>query len=165
MLTRQEGQERLALINIQSIVAPTSGALTLRSEERHGETISWRVGAQPPLGVTRYASNTESIERRRLIAILSAWVSPTSMTKRFLTIGCWTLQYASTMLIPPSANVRERSSRRRWRSHASTWISTLKEVSLSPSQDTGTKRSGSLRRATAFGQSSRWIVMPRPSET
>ena len=75
------------------------------------------------------------------------------------------MQRASTMLMPASANVRERSSSRRWRSHASTWISTLNEVSLSPSQDTGTKRSGSLRSATAFGQSSRWIVIPRPSET
>jgi hypothetical protein len=53
MLTRQEGQERLALINIQSIVALTAGALILCSEERRSETISWRAGVQPPLGVTR----------------------------------------------------------------------------------------------------------------
>ena len=36
------------------------------------------------------------------------------------------MQRASTMLMPASANVRERSSSRRWRSHASTWSSTLK---------------------------------------
>ena len=67
--------------------------------------------------------------------------------------------------MPASANVRERSSSRRWRSQPSTWSSTLKAESFSPFQETSTKRSGSLRSATAFGQSSRWIVIPRPSET
>ena len=64
----------------------------------------------------------------------AACVSPTSTTKRFLTIGCLTVQRASTMLMPASAKVRERSSSRRVRSQASTWSSTRKEVSLSPSQ-------------------------------
>ena len=75
------------------------------------------------------------------------------------------MQRASTMLKPASANVRDRSSNNRWRSQASTCSSTRKAVWWSPSQWTRTKRSGSLRSATVLGQSSRWIVMPRPSET
>jgi len=65
---------------------------------------------------------------------------------------------------PDSEKARERSSNRRWRSHASIWISTMNPVDWSPSQDTFAKRSGFFRSADAFGQSSRWIVMPRPSE-
>ena len=53
----------------------------------------------------------------------SAWVSPTSTTKRFFTIGWTTVQRASRMLMPVSANVRERSSSRRVRSQASIWSS------------------------------------------
>ena len=57
------------------------------------------------------------------------------------------MQRASTMLMPASANVRERSSSRRWRSQPSTCSSTLNELTESPSQLTGTNRSGSLRSA------------------
>src|SRR4051812_34525663 len=46
-------------------------------------------------GVTRYASNTESMLRRRVIAPLRACVSGTSTTNRFWTIGLETVQRAS----------------------------------------------------------------------
>ena len=64
----------------------------------------------PAPGVTRYASKTPSMLRRRFTVALRAWVSPTSRTNRFLTIGVVTWQRASRMLIPASANVRDRSS-------------------------------------------------------
>ncbi len=115
-------------------------------------------------GVTRKASNTASMFRRRLIAWSSARVSPTSTTNRFLTIGWLTVQRASRMLIPASANVRDMSSSRRWRSQPSTSISTRNEVSASPSHATGVNRSGSFFSTATLGQSSRWIVIPRPSE-
>ena len=90
-------------------------------------------------------------------------VSPTSTTNRFLTIGWLTEQLASRMLIPASANVRDMSSSSRWRSQPSTWSSTRNAVSASPSHDTGVNRSGSFFSITALGQSSRWIVIPRPA--
>ena len=65
--------------------------------------------------------------------------------------------------MPASANVRDMSSSRRWRSQPSTWSSTRNAVSASPSHDTGVNRSGSFF-STPLGQSSRWIVIPRPSE-
>ena len=61
-----------------------------------------------------------------------------------LTIGRVTRQRASTMLMPASANVRERSSSRRWRSQASTCSSTLNAVSCSPSQCDGDEALGVL---------------------
>src|SRR5438874_2149098 len=60
--------------------------------------------------MTRYASNTESTLRRRATQFFSEVVSPTSTTKRFFTIGWSTMQRASRMLMPASANVRESSS-------------------------------------------------------
>ena len=91
-------------------------------------------------------------------------MSPTSTTKRFLTIGCVTMQRASTMLIPASANVRERSSSSLWRSQPSTWSSTRNDCAPSPSHLTLVNLSGFFISARAFEQSSRWIVMPFPSE-
>src|SRR5207247_9555583 len=75
------------------------------------------IGRQAQLvGVTRYASQTESMLRSRDTHCLSCWVPPSSTTKRFLTIGCLVVQVASRMLMPASAKVRERSSSRRVRS-------------------------------------------------
>ena len=68
------------------------------------------------------------------------------------------------MLQPFSANVRPMSSIRRGRSQASTAISTRNDWLASPSQVTGQKRSGVRISARTLGQSSRWIVMPRPTE-
>ena len=69
------------------------------------------------------------------------------------------------MLAPCSANVRATSSSSRGRSHASTAIWTRKlVVDAPPSHSTGVNRSGLRISALTFGQSSRWIVMPRPSE-
>src|ERR1700730_2155065 len=119
--------------------------------------------AQLP-GVTRKASKTESMLRRRLIVVLSVWVSAHSTTKRLRIIGGFAVHCASTMFIPASEKVRERSSNRRWRSQPSIWISTLKPVVCPPSHATGVKRSGSRLSAFALEQSSRWMVIPRPSE-
>src|ERR1035437_3865587 len=81
------------------------------------------------------------LHRASLLAMPSiAWraFSPrapaSSTTKRFLTIGGADRQRASRMFAPDSENARERSSSRRWRSHASIWISTTKPVDWSPSQ-------------------------------
>ena len=114
--------------------------------------------------MTRYASKTDSMLRIRPMQVRSDSVSPTSTTKRFFTIGCTTVQRASRMLMPVSANVRERSSSSRWRSQPSTWISTRNEDVVSPSQATGVNRSGFLISAFAFEQCSLWIVIPLPSE-
>ena len=54
------------------------------------------------------------------------------------------MQRASTMLMPASAKVRDRSSSRRWRSQPSTWSSTLNAVSCSPSQGTAHEALGVL---------------------
>src|SRR5436305_693523 len=115
-------------------------------------------------GVARYASNTLSTLRRRWMQAFSAPVSPTSTTKRFFTIGCTTVQRASRMFTPDSANVRERSSSRRVRSQQSTWSSTRNDCAPSPSHSTSVKRSGLRISARTLGQSSRWIVMRLPSE-
>src|SRR4029079_7136908 len=128
--------------------------------EDAGALLDWH----QPVGVTRYASKTDSILRIRAMQARSASVSPTSTTKRFFTIGCTTVQRASRMLIPVSANVRERASSRRGRSQPSTWSSTRNDVVVSPSHDTGVKRSGFFMSAAAFGQCSLWIVMPFPRE-
>src|SRR5437764_14131259 len=53
--------------------------------------------------------------RSRCTHAFSAAVSPTSTTKRFLTIGWTTVQRASRMLIPLSAKVRDGSSSSRER--------------------------------------------------
>ena len=90
--------------------------------------------------------------------------SPTSTVKRSWTIWSSIAQFAETMLTPLSANARDRSSSRCGRSQASTAISTRKDCWLTPPQETGVNRSGFRFSARAFGQSSRWIVMPRPRE-
>ena len=84
--------------------------------------------------------------------------------KRSWTIWSSIEQLAETMLTPASAKARERSSSSRARSQASTAISTRKDCWLAPLQETGVNRSGFFFSALALGQSSRWIVMPRPSE-
>ena len=68
------------------------------------------------------------------------------------------------MFAPYSENVRATSSSSRGRSQASTAIWTRKLCEAPPSQSTGVKRSAFLRSARTFGQSSRWIVIPLPSE-
>ena len=69
------------------------------------------------------------------------------------------------MFAPCSANVRATSSSRRARSHASTATCTRKLADVAPpSHSTGVKRSGFRINAFTFGQSARWIVIPRPSE-
>src|SRR5215211_5920766 len=99
----------------------------LIADELHvlaGHRVAAAPEADQAVGVIRYASKTESRLRSRVMHCLSCFVSPTSTTKRFLTIGCLVVQEASRMFIPPSANVRERSSSRQVRSQASTWSST-----------------------------------------
>ncbi len=68
------------------------------------------------------------------------------------------------MFVPCSENVRATSSSRRGRSHESTAIWTRKLCETPPSHSTGVNRSGFRRSARTFGQSSRWIVIPLPSE-
>ena len=68
------------------------------------------------------------------------------------------------MFAPCSENVRATSSSRRVRSHASTAIWTRKLCDEPPSHSTGVKRSAFCLSARTFGQSSRWIVIPLPSE-
>ena len=70
------------------------------------------------------------------------------------------------MFAPCSANVRATSSSSRGRSQDCSAIVTRNElVAVSePSQWTGVNRSGVRLSARTFGQSSRWMVMPRPSE-
>ena len=71
----------------------------------------------------------------------------------------------ATMFAPCSENVRATSSSSRARSQPSTaiWTRKLDDVA-SPSHSTGVKRSGFRISALTFGQSARWIVIPRPSE-
>jgi hypothetical protein len=69
-----------------------------------------RAAAQP-----RARRDSVGVEHRVDVAqlgdrLLEAWVSATSTTKRFWTIGVETMQRASTMLIPASAKVRESSN-------------------------------------------------------
>src|SRR4029079_14005816 len=106
--------------------------------EDAGALLDWH----QPVGVTRYASKTDSILRIRAMHAFSAAVSPTSTTKRFFTIGCTTVQRASRMLIPDSAKVLDKSSSSRVRSQASTWSSTRSDCAASPSHSTFVKRSG-----------------------
>ena len=94
----------------------------------------------------------------------SVSMSPTSTVKRSWTIMSSIVHWAETMFTPASAKARERSSRSRTRSQASMAISTRKDCWFVPPQETGVNRSGFFWRAFALGQSSRWIVMPRPSE-
>ena len=69
------------------------------------------------------------------------------------------------MFAPCSAKVRATSSSSRGLSHESTAICTRKLLAIvSLSHETGVNRSGFRRSAFTFGQSSRWIVIPRPSE-
>jgi hypothetical protein len=53
-----------------------------------------RFACDQPVDVTRYASNTDSMFRSRVMQVFSDWVSPTSTTKRFFTIGWTTVQRA-----------------------------------------------------------------------
>ena len=91
-------------------------------------------------------------------------MSPTSATYQFFAIWSSTWPPYSTMFVPCSANVRATSSRSRGRSHESTAIWTRKLCDAPPSHSTGVKRSGLRISAFTFGQSSRWIVIPLPSE-
>ena len=90
--------------------------------------------------------------------------SPTSTVKRSWTIWSSIAQCAEMMFTPFSENARDRSSSSRGRSQASTAISTRKDCWLAPPQLTGVKRSGLRWSALALGQSSRWMVIPRPRE-
>src|SRR6266550_4826159 len=86
-------------------------AFTIHEAADCGRAHTRQTGRDYAFGVIRYASNTESMLRRRWMQAFSAPVSPTSTTNRFFTIGCTTVQRASRMFTPLSANVRERSSR------------------------------------------------------
>jgi len=112
------------------------------------------------LGLIVATLATDSIPLLAITAVLSLVLGAIFT----LPIGGADMQRASRMFAPDSLNTRERSSSRRWRSHASICISTTNAVDWSPSQETLVKRSGSLRSSATLGQSSRWIVIPRPSE-
>ena len=68
------------------------------------------------------------------------------------------------MFAPCSANVRATSSSSRGRSHECTAIWTRNDFVPLPSHSIGVNRSSLRFSAFTFGQSSRWIVIPLPSE-
>ena len=96
------------------------------------ERVRFQVGLPTPLSLTMHFGDAEDrgllepVFARHIRAELEeigatlphdrVAVSTTSTTKRFCTMGCSTRQRASTMLMPASANVRDRSSSSRWRS-------------------------------------------------
>src|SRR5207248_11772304 len=115
-------------------------------------------------GVTRNASKTASRLRSAVSRLRRALTSPTSATYQFLASWSSTCPPYSTMLAPCSAKVRATSSSSRGRSQDETAICTRKLRVGPPSQETFVNRSGLRRSDLTFEQSSRWIVIPLPSE-
>ena len=96
----------------------------------------------------------------------SSFTSPTSAVYQLRAIWSATWPPYSTMFAPCSANVRATSSSSRGRSQDWSAIVTRNELvaASESSQLTAVNRSGVRLSARTLGQSSRWIVMPRPSE-